>query len=352
MGTGSSDVHAVGEQEHLLRFNGSAWTSLTSPPGPSYLDVWGTDPTHAIAVTHLGTIFRFGGSAWQLEASPTSSQLGGVSGTSTTDIFAVGVGGTIVRFDGTSWATQNSGTTTNLTKVWAGSSVYVASSGILRGYRGATVALTPANPTLTAIGATQQLTATPRDAQNNVISGVAFTWTSGNAGVATVGASTGLVTAAGVGTATITATAPGGASGSATVTVISLASVSAGFNHACAVTTAGAGYCWGSNSIGQLGRGGALTRDTVPVSVAGALTFTSISAGGIYTCGVASGGSAYCWGDNNRGKLGDGTSSFRTTPVAVLGGQVFQSVSAGGQHTCGVTTALFAQRSKPRASTR
>jgi alpha-tubulin suppressor-like RCC1 family protein len=53
------------------------------------------------------------------------------------------------------------------------------------------------------------------------------------------------------------------------------------------------------------------------VAVSGGLTFTSISAGRFHTCGVATGGAAYCWGANDVGELGDGTTTFRLVPVPV-----------------------------------
>jgi len=81
----------------------------------------------------------------------------------------------------------------------------------------ASVAVAPATATLEAVGTTQQLTATARDANNNPFPGAAFTWTSSDAAVATV-SSSGLVTSAGNGTARITATSSG-RSAVATVTV-------------------------------------------------------------------------------------------------------------------------------------
>lgn len=72
----------------------------------------------------------------------------------------------------------------------------------------ASITITPANDTLTALGATVLLSATARDAGGNVISGVSFTWDSNASGVASV-TSAGLVTAVDNGNAVITATAQG-----------------------------------------------------------------------------------------------------------------------------------------------
>jgi len=49
-------------------------------------------------------------------------------------------------------------------------------------------------------------------------------------------------------------------------------------------------------------------------------------------------GTAYCWGDNRQGQLGDSTTTARTAPTAVQTELRFTSLSAGVQHTCGITT--------------
>ena len=117
-----------------------------------------------------------------------------------------------------------------------------------------------------------------------------------------------------------------------------VASVSAGSIHTCGLTTPGDAYCWGFNDFGQLGDGSTIGSLT-PVLVSGGIRFSSISTRGGHTCGVTSVGDAYCWGENFRGQLGDGTRINRLTPVLVSGGLSFASVSAGWGNTCGVTTA-------------
>ena len=117
-----------------------------------------------------------------------------------------------------------------------------------------------------------------------------------------------------------------------------VASVSAGSIHTCGLTTPGDAYCWGFNDFGQLGDG-STTGSLTPVLVSGGIRFSSISTRGGHTCRVTSVGDAYCWGENFRGQLGDGTRINRLTPVLVSGGLSFASVSAGWGNTCGVTTA-------------
>lgn len=106
--------------------------------------------------------------------------------------------------------------------------------------------------------------------------------------------------------------------------------------HACAVSTAGAAFCWGENDFGQLGNG-ATEPSGVPVAVAGGLRFTQISAGWRFTCGVTEDHDAYCWGRGLWGQLGDGQTSQSSTPVRVLGEVAFESIQAGTNNlACGL----------------
>ena len=120
---------------------------------------------------------------------------------------------------------------------------------------------------------------------------------------------------------------------------LAFAAIDAGKNvHTCGVTPKGAAYCWGYNSVGELGNG-TTTNSATPVAVSGGLTFATVSGGADHTCGVTPAGAAYCWGYNGDGELGNGTTGGTATPVAVSGGLVFAAVSTGGFAACGVTTA-------------
>jgi alpha-tubulin suppressor-like RCC1 family protein len=129
-----------------------------------------------------------------------------------------------------------------------------------------------------------------------------------------------------------------------TVTGISdVSSISAGGTHACAVS-GGKAYCWGLNSGYQVGDGSNTQRSTpAAVSVAGVLagrTVSSVSAGTVHSCAVAD-GRAFCWGNNGNGRLGNNSITNATTPVAVyvagvLLGRTVTAVSAGDSHSCAV----------------
>jgi alpha-tubulin suppressor-like RCC1 family protein len=115
--------------------------------------------------------------------------------------------------------------------------------------------------------------------------------------------------------------------------------IAAGDFHSCAVTTAGETLCWGFNQSGQLGDG-TTTNSNVPVHVSGLSSgVIAITAGVLHTCALTTAGEALCWGWNGSGQLGDGTTTMRTTPVAVSGlSSGVIAIAAGGEQTCALTS--------------
>ena len=123
---------------------------------------------------------------------------------------------------------------------------------------------------------------------------------------------------------------------SETFDILFVSPLTVGVVHACTVTSADGAYCWGYNNNGQLGDGTTANRAT-PVAVAGDLTFASLEGGVDHTCGLTPAGEALCWGRNNLGELGDSTTVRRLEPVPVAGGHTFVAVDAGWDHTCAVS---------------
>jgi alpha-tubulin suppressor-like RCC1 family protein len=131
------------------------------------------------------------------------------------------------------------------------------------------------------------------------------------------------------------------------------AEVAAGFFHTCARFPSGAVQCWGRNNAGQVGDSPPLPEAvTTPVPVPG-ITATAITSGGYHTCALLGDRSVRCWGGNNLGQLGNGTSdpppppgvdpeAPRSSnpvrgpqdPMAVSGINSAVAISAGGLFTC------------------
>ncbi len=105
----------------------------------------------------------------------------------------------------------------------------------------------------------------------------------------------------------------------------------------CALSTTGAAYRWGENDRGQLGDG-TTTDHANPTPVAGGLTFKDLAIGDGHTCGVTTSGAAYCWGFSANGAFGDGSTGGHLVPTAAAPGLSFQSIVAGADYTCGLTT--------------
>lgn len=193
----------------------------------------------------------------------------------------------------------------------------------------------------------RSLEAVARDAAGDVIEGTPFVWTSSNVAIATVqsplGVNNGTITGVDRGTVTVTATTANGRSATATrVVVIKYRSITAATQHTCDIASGGVAWCWGLNSTdarlgsSDIGDGKFIA---TPFRVPGERGYVQLVSFARFTCGLRTDGKAYCWGSNSWGTLGDGSNkAFSATPVAVGGNNTFTKLAAGADHACGITT--------------
>jgi alpha-tubulin suppressor-like RCC1 family protein len=127
---------------------------------------------------------------------------------------------------------------------------------------------------------------------------------------------------------TVTATFNQGGGG------VTWTSVSAGGEYTCVGLSDGTVKCTGRNQFGQLGDGSWMDSNVL-VPVSGITTATRVSAGDEFACALLSNGTAKCWGLGQSGQRGDGTfTTFALTPVAVNGLTGAVGLSAGYGHAC------------------
>jgi alpha-tubulin suppressor-like RCC1 family protein len=161
------------------------------------------------------------------------------------------------------------------------------------------------------------------------LNGTAYCWGSNTDGQLGVGSNTDQATPAAVGS----------------LSDRTLVEITTGANHSCAIDDAGAAWCWGDNSAGQLGVPGLSPGTTSPVRVSTASGMTGpvvdIAAGGNTTCAVTDAGAAYCWGEGSAGQIGDGAGVDRDQPTRVstggaLSGARVRQITVGDTQACGV----------------
>jgi len=101
--------------------------------------------------------------------------------------------------------------------------------------------------------------------------------------------------------------------------------------HGCAIAGATT-WCWGENNYGQLGDGTTVKSPT-PVQVVSSETFVELALGNSYTCGRTAAGAVWCWGHDSDGQLGDGMSTDRLVPFRVAVTDAV-ALAANGETTC------------------
>lgn len=176
---------------------------------------------------------------------------------------------------------------------------------------------------------------TPTDGSGTVSAATAPTNASGEAQTTwTLGADAGTdqLVAAVAGTSLSTTI-----SATATITIVTASRVDVGGRpFKCVVRASGTVSCLGENAAGNLGDGTQTFRDRpVNLNISG-VTFATVSLGTYYACALTPAGAAYCWGRNTTGVVGDGSTTDRTSPVAVSGTHTFASLATGPTYACGL----------------
>lgn len=116
--------------------------------------------------------------------------------------------------------------------------------------------------------------------------------------------------------------------------------IEAGYAHTCGVTADERAFCLGFNQDGQIGTGRARHRelvDTLTEAAVDGVEWRHLTVGFNHTCGLTHAGALYCWGDNSLAQLGDSTHTDRPLPRRVLPAERWRAVAAGDVHTCGIT---------------
>ena len=109
-------------------------------------------------------------------------------------------------------------------------------------------------------------------------------------------------------------------------------------NSSCAVLDDATVACWGQNEDGQLGNGTQARKGIVPTAVSGLTGVTDVEVGLDFACALKTDSTAFCWGHNDKGQLGDGTTATASSPVKVrLDG--IRSLVAQGSHVCALLAA-------------
>lgn len=118
-------------------------------------------------------------------------------------------------------------------------------------------------------------------------------------------------------------------------------SIEGGTYNFCGIKKDGKGYCWGLQSRGAVGNGVTAGNATSPAMLsigAGGGIWKKLAVGSSYACGILENDTAWCWGVDDQGQLGNGSgvTGDKTTPYAVADAGPWADISAGGYTACGI----------------
>ncbi len=123
---------------------------------------------------------------------------------------------------------------------------------------------------------------------------------------------------------------------------VKFASIAGRGYHSCALDTEGSAYCWGYNRYGQVGNNTVSTNneENVPVAVVMPqdVTFASVEVGSYHSCALDRSGQAFCWGEATSGRLGHEGDGLLARPVSMPNGVSFKALTMGHDHSCALDT--------------
>jgi alpha-tubulin suppressor-like RCC1 family protein len=137
-----------------------------------------------------------------------------------------------------------------------------------------------------------------------------------------------LILLAGISCGEKDATGPG-ADGELPLPLLTEPSLTASVHSTCILRTDGRAVCWGLDAVGRV------QRPSVVLPQDSTIRFADLKAGAV-SCGLSTDASLHCLGFNSSGAVGDGTTRPRTEFVRVLGGLRFRSAAAGATSTCAI----------------
>lgn len=114
--------------------------------------------------------------------------------------------------------------------------------------------------------------------------------------------------------------------------------VSTSHQNACAIRSDDTLWCWGDDTYGQMGNGATSTQQDSPVQIGVGSTWKYVEINYFHACGIKTDNTAWCWGDNTYGQLGNGsTGGTQESPVAVSGGHSWKTLALSYAGTsCGI----------------
>ena len=116
--------------------------------------------------------------------------------------------------------------------------------------------------------------------------------------------------------------------------------IALGSYHTCSALDDGSLKCWGWNEFGQLGDGSTSTNSSIPIAIdiGPGRSVKQLSLGGYHSCAILDDGTLKCWGSNSSGQIGDGTKTDRRSPttISVGNGRYVTHIALGGFHTCAI----------------